>query len=64
LVSLVWSPPTPGDYTLIVDGDIEVGDTGEGPVGRIQVTHAILHRPAAAPTGGACAADCVDVNVD
>lgn len=43
-VALLWPPPTPGDYTLIVDGWGEVRDgPGNSPVVMIQPKAAILH---------------------
>ncbi len=63
-VSLLWSPDDIGDYSLIVDGDIEVtGTPGEDAAGVITVSHAILHRTASAPTDGACDSDCKPVDV-
>ena len=38
-VAILWPPPAPGDYTLIVDGQADV----QGPVVLIQPTSAILH---------------------
>lgn len=63
-VSLLWSPDQAGDYSLIVDGDIEVtGTPGEDAAGVITVTHAILHRTATAPTAGDCDSDCKPVDL-
>ncbi|HWD09422.1 MAG TPA: pyridoxamine 5'-phosphate oxidase family protein [Actinomycetota bacterium] len=43
-VTLLWPPPVPGDYTLIVDG---YGEVQDGPAGNfivmIKPTGAILH---------------------
>jgi hypothetical protein len=60
-VTLLWPPPEPGGYSLIVDGTATiVGD-------RIDVVpqRAVLHRPAPATqaTDGTCAADCVELCV-
>ncbi|GAC1364144.1 MAG: hypothetical protein NVSMB32_06370 [Actinomycetota bacterium] len=38
-VAILWPPPTPGDYSLIVDGWADV----QGPVVLIQPRSAILH---------------------
>jgi hypothetical protein len=47
LVSLLWPPIEAGGYSLIVDGEISVsGSPGEGAVGTIVATNAVLHRPA------------------
>ena len=59
-VSLLWPPGEPGGYSLIVDGDAEVGD------GRLLVepTKAVLHRPAAPgaqPPADGCGSDCVPI---
>ncbi|MGH2717005.1 MAG: hypothetical protein ACRDJU_00275 [Actinomycetota bacterium] len=44
VVTLLWPPPVPGDYTLIVDG---LGEVQDGPAGNfivmIKPTGAILH---------------------
>lgn len=58
-VTLLWPPPEPGGYTLIVDGTASViGD-------RVDVTpvRAVLHRPAPAVQhgDGSCSSDCVEV---
>ena len=60
LVSLVWPPTDPSDYSLIVDG------TGSMHGGKLVVTatRAVLHRPAAPqaiPTGRGCASDCIEL---
>lgn len=66
LVSLLWPPVEDGGYSLIVDGAITIAGTpGDDAVATIDVSNAVLHRPAtgeAAP-GAGCAADCVDVDV-
>lgn len=43
--TLVWPPPEPGGYSLIVDGHAEVPDHDTGGV-RVTPTRAVLHRPA------------------
>ena len=46
LVALLWAPPAPGDFNLIIDGTatpVEVNDEGLG-YASIEATHAILHR--------------------
>ncbi|HEU5001173.1 MAG TPA: hypothetical protein VFW71_00130 [Actinomycetota bacterium] len=42
-VALLWPPPTPGDYTLIVDGRGTVEGMGRNMAVRIEPTSAILH---------------------
>ena len=62
LVTLVWPPATPSDYSLIVDGvasmlDDELAVTPE---------RAVLHRPAPpqiTPTGDGCESDCIELPV-
>ena len=59
-VTVLWAPSEAGGHSLIVDGTATVvGD-------RIDVVpqRAVLHRPASAPTAGACAQDCVEVAVE
>jgi hypothetical protein len=50
-VALLWSPPGPGAYSLIVDGDAVVAPPSDGDDGRIWVrpTSVIRHRPAPPP---------------
>jgi hypothetical protein len=45
-VSLLFAPPEPGGYSLIVDGDAHI--TGDGDAAKIHImaTWAVLHRPA------------------
>jgi hypothetical protein len=61
-VTVLWSPPDPDDYALIVDGSGEPHDATLV----VRPTRAVLHRPAspagAEPgPGGACTADCVEI---
>lgn len=61
-VTVLWAPPEPSGYSLIVDGTATiVGD-------RLDVVpvRAVLHRPAPAPepNGSPCAADCVELSVE
>lgn len=71
-VTLLWPPAEAGGYSLIVDGDAVAEPNLAGDGGRVSVelSRAVLHRPAAddatsgAPTTGAdsataCTADCV-----
>ena len=61
-VSLLWPPDAPGGYSLIVDADATVDDTGGGRLVRLRPTHAILHRPAEVPDPTTdCAHDCKPV---
>lgn len=60
LVTLVWPPTDPGDYSLIVDGIASLRD------GKLAITptRAVLHRPAppqATPTGRGCESDCIEL---
>lgn len=63
LVSLLWPPPAPGGYSLIVDGDGALEGTGEDARVLVRPTRGVLHRPAAAPdpTAEGCSADCKPV---
>ena len=53
-VSLLWPPGSPGDYSLIVDGDASV----DGSTVRVAPTRAVRHRPA--PGGGN---DCAPIDL-
>ncbi len=62
-VTLLWPPPEPGGYSLIVDGSAEVTDA-EDETARLGVvpTRALLHRDAAPDSPSAakgCLHDCV-----
>lgn len=60
-VTLLWPPPEPGGYSLIVDGRAEVTDGGDETV-RLDVvpTRALLHREADSPSAAkGCLHDCV-----
>ncbi|MGH8989708.1 MAG: hypothetical protein ACRDXC_14125 [Acidimicrobiales bacterium] len=61
-VTLLWSPPEPGGYSLIVDG---TAGTSVGPGSDrlcIVPTRAVLHRPGPPPSaGGSCGADCLPI---
>jgi hypothetical protein len=62
LVTLVWPPTDPSDYSLIVDG---AGSMQNGKL-VITPTRAVLHRPAppqAIPTGRGCASDCIELPI-
>lgn len=61
-VSVLWPPNEPDDYSLIVDADASVQDSGDDRLIRLRPTHAILHRPAAVPDPTTdCAHDCQSV---
>lgn len=45
-VALLWPPMSPGDYSLIVDGDASLEPSGDQEQAIINATSAILHRPA------------------
>jgi hypothetical protein len=60
-VTLLWPPPEPGGYSLIVDGVAEISDD-EGETARLTVapTRALLHRDADSPDAAkGCLHDCV-----
>lgn len=60
LVTLVWPPTNPSDYSLIVDG---VGSMQNDKL-VITPTRAVLHRPAppqTTATGRGCASDCIEL---
>lgn len=61
-VTLLWPPPEPGGYSLIVDGQARVDATGL----HVVPSRAVLHRPAASgdappegPAVSGCGDDCV-----
>jgi hypothetical protein len=61
-VTLLWPPPEPDGYSLIVDGTATVvGDWID-----VVPQRAVLHRPAPAsqPTDDSCAADCLELSVE
>jgi hypothetical protein len=60
LVTLVWPPTDPRDYSLIIDG---VGSMQDNQLA-ITPTRAVLHRPAppqTTATGGGCQSDCIEL---
>jgi hypothetical protein len=60
-VTLLWPPPEPGGYSLIVDGSAEVADADD-ETARLGVvpTRALLHREADSPSAAkGCLHDCV-----
>lgn len=62
LVTLVWPPTDPSDYSLIVDG---VGSMRDDKLA-ITPTRAVLHRPAppqATATGPGCKSDCIELPI-
>lgn len=60
-VTLLWPPPQPGGYSLIVDGHAEVSEDGADSVRCAVVpTRALLHREADSPSAAkGCLHDCV-----
>src|SRR6478752_4222704 len=62
VVTLIWPPSDPDDYSLIVDGDATLsGDQLE-----VTPTRAVLHRPAQVPSdrpAGQCEADCRELSI-
>lgn len=64
-VAVTFPPFEPEGYTLIVDGDASVQETGDAPWVHVAPTGAVLHRPAPAgftnnATG--CSHDCLPVD--
>lgn len=60
-VTLLWPPAEPDGYSLIVDGQAEVGES-DGETVRLHVapTRALLHRNADSPSAAkGCLHDCV-----
>jgi hypothetical protein len=60
LVTLVWPPADPHDYSLIVDG---VGSLRDDEL-TVVPTRAVLHRPArpqTTTTGDGCESDCIEL---
>lgn len=62
--TLLWPPAEPGGYSLIVDGEAiaqPAPDPQDGGHVTLQVTRAVLHRPAAGSPDDpdACGSDCV-----
>jgi hypothetical protein len=51
-VSLLWSPPARGDYSLIVDGTAEAQERDGATVVVIRPSRAVLHRVASADGDG------------
>jgi hypothetical protein len=64
-VTVMWPPPAPGGYTVIVDGTAEVSDAGELASVTIAASRAVLIRVAtpASPGETPCYSDCVDLKV-
>ena len=60
-VTLLWPPPEPGGYSLIVDGSAKIADADD-ETARLGVapTRALLHREADSPSAAkGCLHDCV-----
>ena len=57
--TLVWPPPSPDGYSLIVDGTAAAGN-GDGEI-VVTPTKAILHRPAVDTEGKRTGSDCAPV---
>lgn len=64
-VTVMWPPPVPGGYTVIVDGTADVSDTGELARVAISPSRAVLIRVATPESPGEtpCYSDCVDLKV-
>src|SRR6185437_13211326 len=60
-VTLLWPPPEPGGYSLIVDGHADVSDEdGETVRCAVAPTRALLHREGDSPSAAkGCLHDCV-----
>jgi hypothetical protein len=60
-VTLLWPPPEPGGYSLIVDGYADVSNEGpETARCGVAPTRALLHREADSPSAAkGCLHDCV-----
>ena len=63
-VTLLWPPPEPGGYSLIVDGSAELSDPEDAADDaahlRVVPTRALLHRDADSPAAAkGCLHDCV-----
>jgi hypothetical protein len=59
LVSLLWPPPEPGGYSLIVDAEATVADGGVSA----RPTRGVLHRTGPAPADRpSCTSDCVPIH--
>jgi len=64
-VTVMWPPPVPGGYTVIVDGTAEVSDAGELASLAIAPSSAVLIRVATPESPGEtpCYSDCVDLKL-
>ena len=58
LLSVLWAAPSADDYSLIVDGEGVINDSGSQLQVRVTITRAVLHRPGAAAQPSACGSDC------
>ncbi len=65
-ISVLWPPPEPDGYSLILDGEATVEPLDEGNRLHITPTAAVLHRPVPRPDAGpdARANDCVPLTAD
>lgn len=65
-VTVMWPPPVPGGYTVIVDGTAEVSDAG-GDLASLKIapSRAVLIRVATPESPGEtpCYSDCVDLKL-
>ncbi|WP_046315327.1 pyridoxamine 5'-phosphate oxidase family protein [Mycobacterium sp. UM_Kg1] len=64
-VTVMWPPPVPGGYTVIVDGTAQVSDAGALASVTISPSRAVLIRVATPESSGEtpCYSDCVDLKV-
>ncbi len=65
-LSVLWPPPEPDGYSLILDGDATVEPLDEGNRLHITPTAAVLHRPVPRPDADpdGCTSDCVPLTTD
>ena len=65
-VAMLWPPEDSNDYSLIVDGSMQVAETPDGFFEGIFLPRsAILHRPAPTPVNDLadeCASDCLPIS--
>jgi hypothetical protein len=64
-VTVTFPPLDPDGYTLIVDGDATVDESGDAPLVHVAPSGAVLHRPAPAGftnSATGCSHDCAPVD--
>jgi hypothetical protein len=62
-VSLLWPPPKPGGYSLIIDGAASTVNSHGVTLLAVAPTKAVLHRRGAATpdNGSSCGSDCIPI---